>query len=58
MNNKALSPFSCSYSPNVPELLQSLNCTIALSTYQAGKLVFLSAKNNDSLIQLPRTFNK
>ena len=58
MTNKALQPFSCSYTPNVPELLKGLNCTIALSTYQAGKLVFLSAKNDESLIQLPRTFNK
>ena len=29
-----------------------------LSTYQAGKVVFLSAKNDESLIQLPRTFDK
>jgi len=58
MESKGLRPFSCSYTPNVPELLHSLNCTIALSTYQAGKLIFLSAKNNESLIQLPRTFNK
>ena len=58
MNQKALQPFSCSYTPNVPDLLRGLNCTIALSTYQAGKLVFISAKNEESLIQLLRTFNK
>lgn len=51
-------PFSCSYSPNVPELLLQLNCTIALSTYQAGKVVFLSAKDEDALVQLPRNFEK
>ena len=56
--NKALAPFSCQFSPQVPELLQNLNCTIAISTYQAGKLVFISAKDEDSLIQLPRNFNK
>ncbi len=50
------SPFSCSYSPNVPELLNQLGCTIALSTYQAGKVVFLSAKDDEKLVQLPRTF--
>jgi uncharacterized protein (TIGR03032 family) len=49
-------PFSCRYSPNFPELLQKLNCTIALSTYQAGKLLFISAQNEESLIQLPRNF--
>ena len=51
-------PFSCVYSPNVPELLQQLNCTIAITTYQAGKLIFFSARNKDSLIQLPRDFKK
>ena len=56
--NKALAPFSCQFSPQVPELLQKLNSTIAISTYQAGKLVFISARDEDSLIQLPRNFNK
>lgn len=59
-NNPAdfTAPFSCTYSPNVPELLLKLNCTLAISTYQAGKIVFLSPKNQESLIQLPRTFDK
>jgi uncharacterized protein (TIGR03032 family) len=35
-----------------------LQCTLALSTYQAGKLVFLSAKDENYLVQLPRTFDK
>ena len=56
--NKALAPFSCQFSPQVPELLLKLNCTIAISTYQAGKLVFISPKDEDSLSQLPRNFNK
>ena len=51
-------PFSCSYSPNLPELLQQLNCTLALSTFQAGKVIFLSAKDPENLVQLPRTFAK
>jgi len=43
MNNaKSLAPFSCQYTPQVPELLQHLNCSIAISTYQAGKIVFIS----------------
>jgi len=52
----SLSPFSCHYSPHIPELLLRLNCTIILSTYQAGKLIFLSPKDENSLVQLPRTF--
>lgn len=53
-----LPPFSCTYSPNVPELLNGLNISLALSTYQAGKVIFLSALNNEKLIQLPRNFEK
>ena len=51
-------PFSCNYSPNVPELLQQLQCTIALSTYQAGKVVMLSSVDGERLVQLPRSFDK
>ena len=53
---KALAPFSCQYTPQIPELLQHLNCSIAISTYQAGKVVFISAKDENNLIQLPRNF--
>jgi len=49
-------PFTASFSPNVPELLWQLNCTLALSTYQAGKIVFLSAADSERMHQLPRTF--
>ncbi len=60
MNKQAqnFAPFQCSYSPSVPEMLNALNCTIAISTYQAGKVIFLSAVNDDKLIQLPRSFVK
>lgn len=56
--NQSLAPFSCQYSPQIPELLLQLNCSIAISTYQAGKIIFLSPKDENSLIQLPRTFAK
>ena len=56
--NQPPPPFSCSYSPNIPELLLQLNCSIALSTYQAGKVIFLSPKDENSLVQLPRNFQK
>jgi uncharacterized protein (TIGR03032 family) len=61
MNNNPnqLTPFSARYSSQVPELLNKLNCSIALSTYQAGKIVFISPHtDNERLITLPRTFNK
>lgn len=51
-------PFTCTHSPGIPELLRDLNCTVAISTYQAGKVVFISSHGKDRLIQLPRTFDK
>ncbi len=54
----AYAPFTCQYTPQIPELLLRLNCTISISTYQAGKLIFLSPKDENSLVQLPRHFDK
>lgn len=54
----ALAPFSCTYSPQIPELLQKLNCSLAITTYQAGKVIFISPKDRDHLVQLPRQFSK
>lgn len=51
-------PFSCTYTPNVAELLQQLGCTIAITTYQAGKLIFISSNGPNQLTQLPRDFRK
>jgi len=56
--SQILQPFSCIYSPNVPELLSELGCSVAISTYQAGKLVFISAKNKTNLVQLGKTIQK
>lgn len=51
-------PFSCNFTPQIPELLFKLQCSLAISTYQAGKIIFISAKDENQLVQLPRTFNK
>lgn len=56
--NEKVSTFTCTHSTSLPEILHKLNCTIALSTYQAGKVVLVSAINPTRLIQLPRTFAK
>lgn len=52
------SPFSCTYSPNLPELIHKLGCSVVLTTYQAGKLVFFSATSEDDLVQLPRNMQR
>jgi uncharacterized protein (TIGR03032 family) len=57
-SSAALAPFSCQYSAQIPELLMKLNCSIAISTYQAGKLIFLSPLDENHLVQLPRHFEK
>lgn len=49
-------PFELQYTPQFSELLNNLKISIALSTYQAGKVIMLSAYDNDRLIQFPRTF--
>jgi uncharacterized protein (TIGR03032 family) len=52
-----LPPFSCTHTPNIPALLTELNCSLIISTYQAGKVILLSAFG-EGLVQLPRNFNK
>lgn len=54
----ATAPFSCTYTPNLPELLTKLNCSIVISTFQAGKIVMLSPQDENTLFQLVRDFNK
>jgi uncharacterized protein (TIGR03032 family) len=56
--NETLPPFSCTNTPEIPALLANLNCSLAISTYQAGKVILLSAPTGARLIQLPRTFRK
>lgn len=57
--SQPIGPFTASYSPQLPELLLALNCTIALTTYQAGKLVLISPNpDKEKLTTLPRSFNK
>jgi uncharacterized protein (TIGR03032 family) len=51
-------PFHCTYSPQIASLLQELKCSIVISTYQAGKVIFLSPSAGNKIIQLPRTFIK
>lgn len=51
-------PFSCTYSSQLPELLHDLGCTIAITTHQAGKLIFISSQGGQKIVQLPRTFDR
>ncbi|NJC25159.1 TIGR03032 family protein [Neolewinella antarctica] len=51
-------PFALRHTAQLPELLHQLGVTIALSTYQAGKVILLSAPDEERIIQLPRSFPK
>ncbi|KFC20339.1 TIGR03032 family protein [Chryseobacterium sp. FH1] len=53
-----ISPFQLTYSSQVPELLHRLGCSLILSTFQAGKLIAISPKDENNLIQLARNFNR
>lgn len=52
------SPFACRYTPGFAAALHQLNLSLALSTYQAGKVVLISPKDGQSVVQLPRSFRK
>ncbi|MBI9067829.1 MAG: TIGR03032 family protein [Salinivirgaceae bacterium] len=54
--NENPKPFDCSYSPQFAELLHKLKISLAISTYQAGKVIMVSSVDSDKLIQLTRTY--
>jgi uncharacterized protein (TIGR03032 family) len=51
-----LHPFACTHTPELPELLARLNCSLAISTYQAGKVMMVSS-DGERLQLLPRRFD-
>jgi uncharacterized protein (TIGR03032 family) len=53
--NASAAPFSCTYSVDFPDILLGLGCSLALTTYQSGKVILVSPAA-DRLTQLPRTF--
>ncbi len=51
-------PFSCTYSVDFPDILLDLGASLALSTYQSGKVILLSPAaepDRPAAAQLPRT---
>ncbi len=51
-------PFSSHYTESFPQLLHRFGCSLAISTYQASKVIFISAPEPQKLVQLPRHFEK
>ena len=58
MSQQDLPPFYSTYTPNIPQILSQNKLTIVITTYQAGKVIFINANGPNGLIQLPRDFKK
>ncbi len=58
MNHTGTPPFSCTFTPGLATILNQLSCSLAITTYQAGKLIFLSADEKGGVRQLPRDFKR
>ncbi len=52
----SVAPFASTFTPEVPDLLAALRCSVALSTYQAGRVVLFSPRG-EALAQLNRRFD-
>ena len=51
-------PFNYQHTKSFAQILNALQSSLVLSTYQTGKVVMFSAKDENQLIQLPRNFRK
>ena len=56
MQQATLPPFSLTQTPEFAELLAELECSLLVTTYQAGKVILISS-NGEQLSQLPRSFD-
>ena len=50
-------PFTFQHTPQLPEILAELGCSLVVSTYQAGKVIMIRS-DGERLVQLPRTFEE
>lgn len=50
--------FQITYDDNIAKVLNELGSVIAISTYQAGKVIFIGADDDKNLFQIPVTFKK
>ncbi|WP_421765678.1 TIGR03032 family protein [Ekhidna sp.] len=51
-------PFTYQHSKSFAQILNQLKSSLVLSTYQTGKVVMFSPKDDQQMIQLPRNFRK
>ena len=53
-----LPPFYYTYSPRLPAILWDMQCTLIVSTYQAGQVMFITAATRHELDQKRVSFSK
>lgn len=53
-----MNQFTCSYNQHLRDILSDLYCTLAISTYQAGKVALFGINEQGKVVQLLRTFKK
>ncbi|MEP5161514.1 DUF4915 domain-containing protein, partial [Ekhidna sp.] len=51
-------PFVYQHTKSFAQIMHALKSSLVLSTYQTGKVVMFSPKNESQMIQLPRNFKK
>lgn len=51
-------PFNYQHTKSFAQIMYALKSSLVLSTYQTGKVVMFSPKNETQMIQLPRNFRK
>ena len=54
--NTSSKPFYCNYSPQFAELLNKLDISLVVSTYQVNKIIILKSVETDKITQLLRNF--
>lgn len=58
MQPLASQPFASGYSPGFADILYDLKCSLAVTTYHAGRLILISSPERGRIVQLPRAFSR
>jgi len=56
--SKPMQKFKLSADKSVAKVLNELSISLAISTYQAGRIIFLSSKDGETISQVPIPFKK
>lgn len=57
MPSTSTPPFACTYTDDLPSILAEARASVAISTYQSGKVIVIAHNGDDGIAQLPRSFD-